>query len=64
VGFTVEAYHFFSVGIISTQIWPQLFDGSSSSALALFVLAYSTILVGRAAGGLMFGHLGDKLGRK
>jgi hypothetical protein len=34
-------------------------------ALAFSILAYATILVvGRPAGGVIFGHFGNKLGRK
>jgi MFS family permease len=65
IGLIIEAYDFFSIGIISTAIWPYVFfKSASSSAIAFSILAYATILIGRPAGGVIFGHFGDKLGRK
>jgi MFS family permease len=65
IGLIIEAYDFFSIGIISTAIWPYIFfKNASSSAIAFSILAYATILIGRPAGGVIFGHFGDKLGRK
>ncbi|PVU77932.1 MFS transporter, partial [Acidianus hospitalis] len=65
IGLIIEAYDFFSIGIISTAIWPYVFfKNASSSAIAFSILAYATILIGRPAGGVIFGHFGDKLGRK
>jgi MFS family permease len=65
IGGIVEAYDFFSIGIISTAIWPYVFFKKATNfAIAFSILAYATILVGRPAGGVVFGHFGDKLGRK
>jgi len=65
IGLIIEAYDFFSIGIISTDIWPYVFFKKASNfAIAFSILAYATILVGRPAGGVVFGHFGDKLGRK
>ena len=65
IGLIIEAYDFFSIGIISTAIWPYVFFKKASNfAIAFSILAYATILVGRPAGGVVFGHFGDKLGRK
>jgi len=65
VGLIIEAYDFFSIGIISTAIWPYIFFSKATNlAIAFSILAYATILVGRPAGGVVFGHFGDKLGRK
>jgi MFS family permease len=65
IGLVTETYDFFSIGIISTAIWPYVFfKNASSIAIAFSILAYATILIGRPAGGVVFGHFGDKLGRK
>jgi MFS family permease len=65
IGFTIEAYDFFSIGLISTAIWPYVFFKKATNfAIAFSILAYATTLVGRPAGGVVFGHFGDKLGRK
>ena len=65
IGLIIEAYDFFSIGIISTAIWPYVFfKGVSSSAIAFSIFAYATILIGRPVGGAIFGHFGDKIGRK
>jgi len=65
IGGIVETYDFFSIGIISTAIWPYVFFKKATNfAIAFSILAYATILVGRPAGGVVFGHFGDKLGRK
>jgi MFS family permease len=65
IGLIIEAYDFFSIGIISTAIWPYVFFKQATNfAVAFSILAYATILVGRPAGGVIFGHFGDKLGRK
>ncbi|BDC17521.1 MFS transporter [Acidianus sp. HS-5] len=65
IGLIIEAYDFFSIGIISTAIWPYVFfKGASSAAIAFSIFAYATILIGRPVGGALFGHFGDKIGRK
>jgi MFS family permease len=65
IGLIIEAYDFFSIGIISTAIWPYVFFKKATNfAIAFSILAYATILIGRPAGGVAFGHFGDKLGRK
>jgi len=65
IGLIIEFYDFFSMGIISTAIWPYVFfKGVSSSAIAFSIFAYATILIGKPVGGAIFGHFGDKIGRK
>jgi len=65
IGLMVETYDFFSIGIISTAIWTHLFFKEATNlAITFSIIAYATILVGRLVGGIIFGHFGDKLGRK
>jgi MFS family permease len=65
IGLAIDAYDFFSIGIISTAIWPYVFFKKATNfAIAFSILAYATILAGRPLGGVILGHFGDKLGRK
>src|SRR6476661_10206180 len=66
VGTTIEWYDFFLYGTAAALIFPKVFF-PESSALAGTLLAFSTQFVGFAArpiGAAIFGHYGDKLGRK
>ncbi|HEX9037117.1 MAG TPA: MFS transporter [Ktedonobacterales bacterium] len=65
-GTAIEWYDFFLYGTMATLIFPKLFFPTSdlfvSTLLSLF-----TFLVGfiaRPIGGALFGHLGDRIGRK
>src|SRR3954462_8131463 len=66
VGTTIEWYDFFLYGTAAALIFPKVFF-PESSALAGTLLSFSTQFVGFAArpiGAAIFGHYGDKLGRK
>ena len=66
VGTTIEWYDFFLYGTAAALIFPKVFF-PESSALAGTLLAFSTQFVGFAArpiGAAIFGHYGDRLGRK
>jgi MFS family permease len=66
VGTTIEWYDFFLYGTAAALIFPSVFF-PGSSALAGTLLSFSTQFVGFAArpiGAAIFGHYGDKLGRK
>src|SRR3954451_17997188 len=66
VGTTIEWYDFFLYGTAAALIFPQVFF-PGSSALAGTLLAFSTQFVRFAArpiGAAIFGHYGDRLGRK
>jgi len=66
VGTTIEWYDFFLYGTASALIFPAVFF-PSQSVLAGTLLSFSTQFVGFAArpiGAAIFGHYGDKLGRK
>jgi metabolite-proton symporter len=66
VGTTIEWYDFFLYGTIAALVFPKLFfPGSAPGAGVL--LSFSTLFVGFAArpvGAALFGHFGDKVGRK
>jgi|tagenome__1003787_1003787.scaffolds.fasta_scaffold20840927_2 metabolite-proton symporter len=66
VGTTIEWYDFFLYGTAAALIFPSVFF-PGSSPLAGTLLSFSTQFVGFAArpiGAAIFGHYGDKLGRK
>jgi metabolite-proton symporter len=66
VGTTVEWYDFFLYGTAAGIVFPKLFFPSSEPAVGT-LLAFATFAVGfvaRPVGGLIFGHIGDRIGRK
>ena len=66
VGTTIEWYDFFLYGTAAALIFPKLFF-PGSSPFAGVLLAFSTQFVGFAArpiGAAIFGHYGDRVGRK
>jgi metabolite-proton symporter len=66
IGTAIEWYDFFLYGTAAALVFPKLyFPGSSEYAGTL--LAFSTYFVGfvaRPIGAAIFGHFGDRLGRK
>src|SRR5215468_1665578 len=66
VGTTLEWYDFTVYNTLAALIFNRLFFPSFDPATGT-ILAFSTYAVGyisRPVGGLIFGHLGDKLGRR
>jgi metabolite-proton symporter len=66
VGTTIEWYDFFLYGTIAALVFPALFFPSSSPSVGV-LQSFSTLFVGFAArpvGAAIFGHYGDRLGRK
>ena len=66
IGTTIEWYDYFIFGTAAALVFPALFFPDFSE-LAGTLLSFSTFAVGFAArplGGLIFGHYGDRLGRK
>ncbi|AMM31639.1 hypothetical protein SA2016_0954 [Sinomonas atrocyanea] len=66
VGSLVEWYDFALYGAAAALIFKGYFFGSSDPAVGL-IAAFATFAVGyfaRPFGGIVFGHLGDKIGRK
>src|SRR5262245_51069736 len=66
VGTSIEWYDFFIFGTASALVFGQLFFPSESE-LASQLAAFAALAVGfvaRPVGGLVFGHFGDRLGRK
>ncbi|GAB3362862.1 MFS transporter [Modestobacter lapidis] len=66
IGTTVEWYDFYIYGTAAALVFPQLFFPNFSPAAGLLA-SLSTYAVGFAArplGGAVFGHYGDRVGRK
>lgn len=66
IGTAIEWYDFFLYGTMATLIFPALFFPKSDVFVGT-LLSFFTFLVGfiaRPIGGALFGHLGDRIGRK
>ena len=65
-GTSIEWYDFFLYGASAALIFPTVFFGesSTSTALILSLLTFAAGFIARPIGGIIFGHFGDKVGRK
>jgi MHS family metabolite:H+ symporter-like MFS transporter len=66
IGATVEWYDFFLYGVVAGIVFNKLYF-PANDPLVSTLLAYSTFAVGfvtRPLGGVIFGHFGDRIGRK
>ena len=66
VGTTIEWYDFFLYGTAAALIFPKLFFPGSSAYMGVLA-SFATLFVGFAArpvGAAIFGHYGDRVGRK
>ena len=66
VGAVIEWYDFFLYGVVAGLVFNKLFFPEFSEGVGT-ILAFATFAVGfvaRPLGGMIFGHFGDKIGRK
>lgn len=66
IGATIEWYDFFLYGVVAGIVFNKLYF-PVSDPLVSTLLAYATFAVGfiaRPLGGVIFGHFGDRIGRK
>lgn len=66
LGATIEWYDFFLYGVVAGIVFNKLFFPTSDPYIGT-LLAYTTFAIGylaRPFGGFIFGHFGDKIGRK
>ncbi len=65
-GTSIEWYDFFLYGAAAALIFPSAFFGEipETTALILSLLTFAAGFIARPIGGIIFGHFGDKVGRK
>ncbi len=66
IGCVIEWYDFFLYGVVAGLVFNKLFFPNQDPFIGM-LLAYATFAVGfvaRPIGGILFGHFGDRLGRK
>jgi len=66
VGATIEWYDFFLYGTVAGIVFNKLYFPAKDPLISILI-AYTTFAVGflaRPVGGLIFGHFGDRIGRK
>ena len=66
IGCTIEWYDFFLYGVLASLVFNKLFFPTFDPVVGTLI-AYVTFAVGfvaRPIGGLIFGHFGDRVGRK
>ena len=64
---SIEWYDFFIYGTAAALVFPQVFFSKDLPPAVAQLAAFSTFAVGfiaRPVGGVVFGHFGDRLGRK
>ncbi|HEY0435717.1 MAG TPA: MFS transporter, partial [Phenylobacterium sp.] len=64
---SIEWYDFFLYGTAAALVFPKLFFAASLPSYVAQIASFSTFAVGfvaRPIGGVVFGHFGDRLGRK
>ncbi len=66
VGTTIEWYDFFLYGVMAALVFPRLFfpDLDPFVGQILSFLTFTAGFVARPLGGVVFGYLGDRIGRK
>lgn len=66
VGTTIEFFDFFAYGTAAVLCFPKLFfpAGDDASALLQSLATFSIAFFARPFGGAIFGHFGDRIGRK
>ncbi|MFC5061022.1 MFS transporter [Actinomycetospora atypica] len=66
IGTTIEWYDFFLFSTAASIVFPKLFFPAGNETVGT-LLSFATFAVGfvaRPIGGILFGHLGDRVGRK
>ena len=66
IGATIEWYDFFLYGVVAGIVFNKLFFPASDPLVStlLAYTAFAISFVARPVGGVIFGHFGDRLGRK
>jgi metabolite-proton symporter len=66
VGTTIEFYDFYIYATAAVSVFPLLFfaSGEGSTALLASMATFGVAFVARPLGSVVFGHFGDRIGRK
>lgn len=66
VGTTIEFYDFYIYATAAVSVFPLLFfpKGEGSAALLASMATFGVAFVARPIGSVLFGHFGDRIGRK
>lgn len=67
VGTAIEFYDFYAYGTASANYFPKIFFSDKTNptvALLVSLLTFAIAFIARPLGSLIFGHYGDKMGRK
>ncbi|NDJ91910.1 MFS transporter [Mycolicibacter kumamotonensis] len=66
IGTTIEFYDFYVYAAAAVTVFPHLFfpPGNASAALLASLATFGLAFVARPVGSILFGHFGDRLGRK
>jgi len=66
IGTTIEFYDFYIYATAAVSVFPLLFfsAGNASAALLASMATFGVAFVARPIGSMLFGHFGDRLGRK
>ena len=66
VGTTIEFYDFYIYATAAVSVFPHLFfpKGDPTTALLASLATFGLAFVARPVGSILFGHFGDRAGRK
>ena len=66
VGTTIEFFDFYIYGTAAVIVFPQLFfpPGNATTATLQSLATFALAFVARPVGSALFGHFGDRIGRK
>ena len=67
VGTAIEFYDFYAYGTAAANYFPKVFFGDTANptvALLASLLTFAIAFIARPLGSLVFGHVGDRMGRK
>ena len=67
VGIAIEFYDFYAYGTAAANYFPKVFFGDTTNptvALLASLLTFAIAFIARPLGSLVFGHFGDRMGRK
>ena len=67
VGTAIEFYDFYAYGTAAANYFPKVFFGDTTNptvALLASLLTFAIAFIARPRGSLVFGHFGDRMGRK